>query len=97
MAFIDVLLTLLLPIVVTFGSFTGASGLRIPLPLLFMMAVLLFGAGGFTVLLEGTLVLLLRTFLLSFALSALLISFAFSYLTFSANLNATAFAIFLIC
>ena len=49
MAFIEVLLTQLLPIVGTFGNFTVGSGLRIPLPLLFIIAVLLLGAGGFTV------------------------------------------------
>jgi hypothetical protein len=49
MAFMEVLLTLLLPMVLTFGSLTGTSGLRMPVPLLFMMAVLLLGAGGFKV------------------------------------------------
>jgi hypothetical protein len=44
MAFIEVLLTLLLPIVLTFGSFI--YGFRRPLPLLFIMAVLLPGPGG---------------------------------------------------
>jgi hypothetical protein len=52
-AFIEVLLTLLLPIALTFGSFMSfMSGFLRPLPLLFIMAVLLLGtggAGGFTV------------------------------------------------
>ena len=69
-AFIDVLLTLLFPIVFTLGSLTepGAG----TFPLLFITAVLLVGIAAFIVWLEdgGTFVLLFLMFLLSLFFSS---------------------------
>lgn len=98
-AFIEVLLTLLLPIVLTFGSFIwfGVSAFCTLFPLLFIIAVLLVGTVGLAMWLEGTLVLLLRMFLFSRAFSSFWSYLAFSSFTFSANLSATALAIFRIC
>jgi hypothetical protein len=61
-ALTDVLLTLLLPIALTFGNLT--YGFLMPFPLLFIFE-LVYGAGARNVRL-GTFVLLLRLFLLSF-------------------------------
>lgn len=93
-AFIEVLLTLLFPIVFTFGSFTGGT-----FPLLFITAVLLVGtAAAFIVWFEdgGAFVLLFLMFLLSLFFSSFWSSFAFYSLAFSASLRATPFANFLI-
>lgn len=100
MVFIDVLLTLLLAIELTFGNLTPKpklSDLRIPFPLLFMMAVLLVGGWGLLGWLDGILVLLLRIFLLSLFFSCMLSYLVFSSLAFSANLKATVLAILRIC
>ena len=104
MALTDVLLMLLLAIVLTFGSLTAPTltGLRMLLPLLFMIAVLLVATGtmeGLTIWFwfEGKFVLRFLVFLLSLFFSSLVFSFSFSSLNFSASLNAVAFAIFLIC
>jgi len=87
-AFIDVLLTLELPIVGTFGSFTS---FRIPLPLRFIVAALVpfilllfiaFLVTACPACWVGTLVLLFLTFLLSLPFSCTLPSFAFSSLIF---------------
>lgn len=93
----EVWLTLLLLTVFTFGSFIwlGVSAFCWLLALLFMMVVLLVGTLDL-MLLEGTLVLLLRTFLLSF-FYYFCTYLDFSSFTFSASLNATVLAIFLIC
>lgn len=105
MAFTEVLLMLLLTIVLTFGSLTAPTltGLRMLLPLLFMIAVLLVATGtieGLAIwfwLEEGKFVLRFLVFLLSLFFSSFLFSFSFSSLNFSASLKAVALAIFLIC
>ena len=68
-AFIEVLLTLLFPIVFTLGSFTAAGG---TFPLLFITAVLLLGTPVLIVWFEdgGTFVLLFLIFLLSLFFSS---------------------------
>lgn len=98
MAFIEVWLTLLLLTVFTFGSFIwlGVSDFCTLFALLFMMVVLLVGTLDLMLWFEGTLVLLFRTFLLSF-FYYFCTYLDFSSLTFSASLKATVLAIFLIC
>lgn len=96
-AFIEVLLTLLLPIMFTLGSLTepGAAG---TFPLLFITAVLLVGTAAFIAWFEvgGTFVLLFLIFLLSLFFSSFWSSFAFYSFAFSASLSATPLANFLI-
>ena len=98
-AFMEVWLTLLLLTVFTLGSliWLGVSAFcTLLLPLLFIIVVLLVGTLDFIVWLDGTLVLLFRTFLPSF-FSYFWTYLDFSSFTFSASRSATVFAIFLIC
>lgn len=95
-AFIEVLLTLLFPIVFTLGNFTEVGATTFPL--LFITAVLLVGTEAFIVWFEvgGTFVLLFLIFLLSLLFfSSFWSSFAFYSLAFSASLRATPLANFL--